>query len=148
MKKGSQNWNKQKLKVARLHEKVACQRKDFLHKLSRQITNAWDCVSIEDLNMKAMAQSLHFGKSVADNGWGMFCGFMQYKLEEMGKFFVKIDRFYPSSQTCHCCGYKNSATKDLSLRKWVCPQCGTYLDRDVNAAINIMAEGKKIVLTA
>ena len=82
MQKGSNNRNKQRIKVARLHEKVANQRKDFLHKQSRQITNSYDCVCVEDLDMKAMPQGLNFGKSVADNGWGMFTMFLQYKLEE------------------------------------------------------------------
>ena len=116
MVKGSKNREKQRIKVARLHEKVANQRKDFLHKKSRQIANAYDCVCIEDLNMKAMAQSLHFGKSVSDNGWGMFTAFLKYKLEELGKRLVKIDKFFASSQLCHVCGYKNPNTKDLSVR--------------------------------
>lgn len=101
MKKGSKNRNKQRIKVARLHEKVANQRKDFLHKQSRQIANAYDCVCIESLDMKAMSQSLHFGKSVSDNGWGMFTGFLQYKLEDLGKKLIKVDRFFASSQICN-----------------------------------------------
>ena len=102
---------KQCIRVAKLHEKVANQRKDFLHKLSRQIANAYDCVCIEDLNMKAMSQALNFGKSVADNGWGMFTAFLQYKLEETGKQLVKVDKFFASSQFCSVCGYQNSGTK-------------------------------------
>ena len=95
--------------------------------------------------MKAMSQSLHFGKSVADNGWGMFTIFLQYKLEELGKKFVKVDGFFASSQLCSCCGYKNSQTKDLSVRVWDCTNCGTHHDRDVNAAINIRNEGMRLV---
>jgi putative transposase len=146
MQKGSNNRNKQRIRVARLHEKVANQRKDFLHKQSRQITNAYDCVCIEDLNMGAMSHSLNFGKSVADNGWGMFTTFLQYKLEDVGKQLVKIDRFFASSQLCSACGYQNSETKDLSVREWTCPRCQTHHDRDVNAAINIRNEGMKIAL--
>lgn len=146
MKKGSKNREKQRIKVAKLHEKVANQRKDFLHKQSRQITNAYDCVCIEDLDMKAMSQTLHFGKSVSDNGWGMFTAFLKYKLEEQGKRLVKVNRFFASSQTCSCCGYKNPVTKDLSVREWICPECGTHHDRDVNAAINIRNEGMRLVL--
>ncbi len=146
MKKGSNNRNKQRIKVAKLHEKVANQRKDFLHKQSRQIANAYDCVCVEDLDMKAMSQSLHFGKSVSDNGWGMFTTFLRYKLEEQGKRLVKVDKFFPSSQTCNICGYKNADTKDLSVREWDCPQCGTHHDRDANAAINIRNEGMRLVL--
>ena len=136
MQKGSNNRNKQRIKVARLHEKVANQRKDFLHKQSRQITNAYDCVCIEDLNMKAMSQAMNFGKSVADNGWGMFTTFLQYKLEEAGKQLVRIDKFFASSQLCSVCGYQNSHTKDLSIREWTCPCCKTHHNRDINAAVN------------
>lgn len=145
MVKGSHNREKQKIKVARLHEKIANQRKDFLHKQSRQIANAYDCVCIEDLNMQAMSQALNFGKSVADNGWGMFTTFLDYKLKENGKRLIRVDKFFPSSQTCCCCGYRNHETKDLSVRAWVCPSCGTSHDRDVNAAINIMEEGRRMI---
>ena len=92
-----------------------------------------------------MSQALHFGKSVSDNGWGMFVTFLQYKLEEMGKKLVKVDKFFASSQTCHVCGYKNIKTKNLSVRVWDCPECGTHHGRDVNAAINIKNEGMRIV---
>lgn len=145
MQKGSKNRDKQRRKVAILHEKVANQRKDFLHKQSRQITNAYDCVCIEDLDMKAMSQALNFGKSVSDNGWGMFTTFLKYKLENSGKKLVKVGKFFASSQICSCCGYKNTDTKNLSIRAWDCPQCGTRHDRDVNAAINIRNEGMRIV---
>ncbi len=144
MQKGSNNRNKQRIKVANLYEKVTNQRRDFLHKQSRQIANAYDCVCIEDLDMKAMAQSLHFGKSVSDNGWGMFTAYLKYKLEEQGKKLVKVDKFFASSQTCNICGNKNSDTKKLSVRAWDCPKCGTHHDRDVNAAINIRNEGMRI----
>lgn len=144
-KNGSNNRNKKRIKVAKLHEKVANQRKDFLHKQSRQITNAYDCVCIEDLNMKAMSQALNFGKSVSDNGWGTFTSFLQNKLEEIGNKLVKVDKFFASSQLCSVCGYKNSDTKNLSIRVWDCPECGTRHDRDVNAAINIRNEGMRLV---
>lgn len=145
MQKGSNNRNKQRIKVAKLHEKVANQRKDFLHKQSKQIANAYDCVCIENLDMKAMAQVLNFGKSVTDNGWGMFTMFLQYKLADLGKKLVRIDKFFASSQTCNVCGYKNPDTKNLSIRAWVCPQCSTHHDRDINAAINIRNEGMRLV---
>lgn len=145
MQKGSKNRNKQRIKVAKMHEKVANQRKDFLHKQSRQIANTYDCVCVEDLNMKAMAQTLNFGKSVSDNGWGMFTTFLQYKLADMGKRLVKVDKFFASSQICSCCGYKNTETKNLSIRAWDCPECGNHHDRDVNAAINIRNEGMRLV---
>ena len=145
MQKGSKNRDKQRIRVAKLHEKVSNQRKDFLHKQSRQITNACDCVCIEDLDMKAMSQSLNFGKSVMDNGWGMFTAFLKYKLEEQGKRLVKVDRFFASSQICNICGYKNPEMKNLAVRAWDCPQCGKHHDRDVNAAINIRNEGMRLV---
>ena len=90
-----------------------------------KITNAYDCVCIEDLDMKAMSRSLNFRKSVSDNGWGMFTTFLRYKLEEQGKKLVKVDRFFASSQTCSVCGYKNAKTKNLALKEWDCPQCRT-----------------------
>ena len=145
MQKGSKNRDKQRIRVAKLHEKVANQRKDFLHKQSRQIANAYDCVCIENLDMKAMSQALHFGKSVSDNGWGMFVTFLQYKLKELGKKFVKVDKFFASSQICNVCGYKNPETKNLSIRAWDCPECGTHHDRDKNAAINIRNEGMRTI---
>ena len=146
MQKGSKNRSKQRIKVANLHEKVANQRKDFLHKQSRQIANAYDCVCIENLDMKAMSQSLNFSKSVADDGWGMFVTFLKYKLEETGKRLVKVNKFFASSQICNVCGYKNTATKNLSIRAWDCPECGTHHNRDINAAINIRNEGMRLVL--
>ena len=146
MQKGSKNRSKQRIKVANLHEKVANQRKDFLHKQSRQIANAYDCVCIENLDMRSMSQSLNFGKSVADDGWGMFVTFLKYKLEETGKRLVKVNKFFASSQICNVCGYKNTATKNLSIRAWDCPECGAHHDRDINAAINIRNEGMRLVL--
>ena len=143
MQKGGNNRNKQRIIVARVHEKVANQRKDFLHKLSKQITNAYDCVCIEDLNMKGMSQALNFGKSVSDNGWGMFTTFLKYKLEEQGKQLIKIDKWFPSSKMCSSCG----AVKDilqLSERQYTCEYCGEVLNRDYNASINIKNEGMRI----
>ena len=145
MQKGSKNREKQRIKVAAMHEKVSNQRRDFLHKQSRQIADSFDCVCIEDLDMKEMSQGLHFGKSVADNGWGMFVTFMKYKLEEQGKKLVKVDKYFASSQICSCCGYQNPGIKDLAIRVWECPQCGAHHDRDENAAINIRNEGMRLI---
>ena len=143
-KNGSNNRNKQKIKVARIHEKIANQRKDFLHKLSNQIANDYDVVCIEDLNMKAMGQCLHLGKSVSDNGWGMFTTFLKYKLEDQGKSLIKIDKWYPSSKTCNVCGTINTELT-LKDREWTCSCCGTHHDRDWNAAINIRNEGLRML---
>ena len=128
MQKGSNNRNKQRLKVAKLHEKVSNQRKDFLHKQSRQITNAYDCVCIEDLDMKAMSRSLNFGKSVSDNGWGMFTTFLRYKLEEQGKKLVKVDRFFCKQPDLFClwlqkCKNEKSSVKRLGLSTVWDPSC-------------------------
>ena len=142
-KKGGSNYRKQKLKVARLHEHIANQRKDFLHKQSRQIANAYDAVCIEDLNMRGMSQALNFGKSVSDNGWGMFTNMLGYKLTEQGKQLVKADKWFPSSKICSHCG----AVKDempLSERTYRC-DCGFVSDRDVNSAINIRKEGLRLL---
>ena len=145
MQKGSNNRNKQRIKVAKLHEKIANQRRDFLHKQSRQITNAYDCVCIENLDMKAMSKALHFGTSVADNSWGIFTTFLKYKLEEVGKKLVQVDKFFASSQLCSVCGYQNSEIKDLSIREWTCPHSKIHHNRDINATINIKNEGMRIV---
>ena len=120
--------------------------KIFCNKQSRQITNAYDCVCIENLDMQAMSQTLHFGKSVSDNGWGMFTEFLRYKLEDAGKMLVKIDRFFASSPDLFLLWLQKSCYKDLSVREWICPECGTHHDRDVNAAINIRNEGMRLVL--
>ena len=143
-KKGGKNREKQRLNVAKLHEKVANQRKDFLHKLSRQIANAHTAVAIEDLNMRGMAQSLNLAKSTNDNGFGMLKTFLAYKLAEQGKQLVVIDKWFPSSKRCRFCQNDN---KELTLadRTWTCPHCGAELDRDVNAAINIKNEGCRIL---
>ena len=141
--KGSSRWKKQRIKVARLHEKVANQRKDFLHKESRRLANRYDCVIIEDLNMKGMSQALRFGKSVADNGWGMFRTFLEYKLEDQGKRLIKIDKWFPSSKMCSDCGHVKAALS-LSERTYSC-ECGFVSDRDWNAAINIKNEGMLII---
>lgn len=142
-KKGSNRWFKQKNKVAKLHEKVANQRKDFCHKWSRNLADNFDAIAIEDLNMKDMSRALKFGKSVHDNGWGMFASFLSYKLEELGKKLVKVGKWFPSSKTCSKCG---SIDKQLtmSIRTYKCA-CGHIQDRDVNAAINIKVEGKRLL---
>ena len=137
--KGSARYERQRITVAKLHEQVANQRKDFLHKKSRQLANQYDCVVIEDLNMKGMAQALYFGKSVADNGWGMFTAFLHYKLVEQGKRLIKINKWFPSTKTCSNCGHVKAVA--LSERIYSCA-CGFVSDRDWNAAINIKNEGK------
>lgn len=142
-KPGSKRYEKQRLKVAKIHEHIANQRKDFLHKESHKLANAYDMICIEDLNMQAMGQCLTFGKSVADNGWGMFRTFLKYKLEDQGKQLFVIDKWFPSSKMCNVCGCIN---KELTLsdREWKC-DCGTIHNRDHNAAINIRNFGIRTV---
>ncbi len=142
--KGSNNRNKQRIKVARLHEHISNQRKDFLHKQTRKIANSYDAVCLEDLNMKDMSRALKFGKSVHDNGWGMFTTLLRYKLEEQGKQLVKIDKWFPSSKMCSCCGTVKEKLL-LSERTYECDACGFVLDRDLNAAINIREQGKLLL---
>ena len=145
--KSSKNRQKQQLKVQKLHDHIANQRKDFCHKLSRELVNNYDVIVFEDINLSAMKRQLRFGKSISDEGFGMFRSFCQYKLENEGKYFIKINKTFASSQLCHVCGYKNSITKDLNVRNWVCPNCGTEHDRDHNASLNIREEGKRILET-
>lgn len=141
--KGSHNYEKQKRKVAARHQKVKNQRKDFQHKLSHELTEKYDVIVIEDLDMKAMSQCLNFGKSVMDNGYGQFVSMLEYKLREKGGKLIRIDRYYPSSKKCSRCGEVKQELK-LSERIYRC-HCGNEMDRDVNAAINIREEGKRLM---
>ena len=114
------------------------------HKQNRQIANAYDAVCIKDLNMKAMAKSLNFGKSESDNGWGMFTRFLEYKLKEQGKHLIKIGKRFPSSKLCGACGHINKEL-ELNHREWVCPNCKMHHYRDINAACNIRKEGLRLL---
>lgn len=143
---GSNNWVKQARRVARVHEKIRNSRRDYQCKKVLELARAYDCVVVEDLDMRAMSQSLKLGKSTMDNAFGMFRNQLARKLEESGGRLVRVGKFYPSSQLCHDCGYQNKAVKDLSVREWVCPACGAHHDRDVNAALNLRDEGRRLVL--
>lgn len=142
--KGSNNYNKQKLKVALIHEKVRNQRKDFQHKISHQIINENQVIISEDLKPSNMVKNHKLAKSIADASFGSFCNMIDYKAKWYGRTYIKVDSFYPSSKLCHCCGYKNT-TLTLNDREWKCPKCHTLLDRDKNAALNILDEGLKIL---
>jgi putative transposase len=142
--KGSNNRNKQRLKVAKLYEKVANQRKDFLHKISKILTDIFDAIIIEDLDMKKMSKNLKLGKGIYDNAWGIFTTYLKYKLENKGKQLIKIDKWFPSSKKCNECGEINQELQ-LSDRKWVCISCGSIINRDYNAAKNIRDEGIRLL---
>ena len=142
--KGSHKYVRQKKKVARCHEKIRNQRRDHQHKLSCRITDRYDIVAVEDIDMKAMGQCLHFGKSVQDNGYGMFRDKLDYKLAWKGKELVKVDRFFPSSKKCSKCGKIKKELK-LSERVYRCT-CGNEMDRDRNAAINIREEARRMLV--
>ena len=143
MKYGSSNYQKQKVKIAIIHEHITNQRKDWLHKLSHTLARDYDYICVEDLNMQNMSQSLRLGKSTLDNGFGMFRTFLQYKLEEQGKRLIKIDKWFPSTKMCRFCGTVNKSIK-LSDRIWTCT-CGKTLNRDENAAINILNVGLSMI---
>ena len=144
---GSKNYNKQQKRAAKIHRHIANQRKDFLQKKSAEIANQYSFVCVEDLNMKAMAnRGFGNGKATLDNGYGMFLTMLDYKLRDRGGQLIKVGRFFPSSQLCSHCGFKNPLVKNLSIRHWDCPNCGTTgIDRDVNAAKNIKKEGIRLL---
>lgn len=148
MVKGSSNWNKQRIKVARIHEKITNQRNDFLHKESTKLVKENQIICIEDLNVKGMVRNHKLAKLISDVSWSKFFDMLEYKSAFYGTEIIKVPRFYPSSQTCGCCGYKNSDIKNLSIREWECPVCGTYHDRDGNAAKNILKMGLSLRMTA
>ena len=142
-KKGSRGYESQRLKVARLHEKISNRRADYLHKCSIFLVRRYDIICIEDLNVKGMVRNHHLAKSISDASWGNFIAMLTYKAEWNDKRVVKINRYFPSSQTCNVCGHVNKDVKDLSVREWKCPACHSHHDRDVNAAINILRAGLK-----
>ena len=141
----SNNYIKQLRKVNKIHRHIANQRLDNLHKISTEIANQYDVVCVESLNMRAMSnKGFGNGKATMDNGYGMFLNMLEYKLADRGKYFVKVDKWFPSSQICHCCGMLHPEMKDLAIRTMKC-DCGLTISRDRNAAINILQEGLRLL---
>ena len=141
----SNNYMKQHRKVNKIHRHIVNQRLDNLHKISTEIANRYDVVCVESLNMRSMSnKGFGNGKATLDNGYGLFLNMLEYKLADRGKYLVKVDKWFPSTQTCHCCGIVHPEMKDLRIRTMTC-DCGLIISRDQNAAINIKIEGLRIL---
>ena len=141
--KGSNNYNKTKKKLAVLHQKLNNARRHFIHQITKKLVIENDIIVTESLKLKDMIEEKRLSKQLTNVSLGDLCRVLEYKAKIYGKKYIKIDSYYPSSQECSRCGYKNEKVKDLSVRSWICPECGSYHDRDYNASYNIMFEGLK-----
>ncbi|MFN6210480.1 MAG: IS200/IS605 family element RNA-guided endonuclease TnpB [Microcystis sp.] len=142
--KGSNNRNKARVKVAKVHSKIVRCREDFLHKLSRKLVDENQVIVVENLAVRTMVKNQKLAKSISDAGWGQFCTMLKYKAEWEGKIYIEVDRFFPSSKTCSNC-LNPVDSLSLDIRSWQCPKCGETHDRDINAAKNIRDEGLRIL---
>ena len=143
--KGSKNWNKQRIKVAKIYEKIHNTRIDYLHKISYKLVNENQVIVSEDLDISNMVKNHNLAKSIYDCSWYELTRQLTYKAEWNNRQYIKIGRYFTSSQTCNICGYVNKNTKNLSVREWICPECRTIHDRDINASINILNEGLRLL---
>lgn len=141
---GSNNFNKQRIKVSLVHEKITNQRNDFLQKQSTMLVRENQTICIEDLHIKGMVRNHRLAQSISSVSWSKFFEMLEYKATWYGNTIIKVPTTFPSSQTCSCCGYKNPLVKSLAIRKWECPNCHTKHDRDFNASINILNKGLSI----
>jgi putative transposase len=143
--KGSRNREKQRVKVACVHERVANQRNDTLHKLTTDLVRKYDVIALESLRIKNMVRNHKLARNISDASLGEFARQLEYKSAWYGRRLARVNTFYPSSQLCGGCGYQNAGVKDLSVRQWTCPICGAEHDRDINAARNILKEGLRLL---
>lgn len=146
--KGSKNWQKQRKKIAKLHERIRNQRADHHHKLSRKLVDENQIIVLENLNVKGMLKNHRLAQAISDAGWAEFAHMVEYKAAWAGRTFLQVNTFFPSSQLCSRCGAQNRNIKDLAIREWTCPDCGAAHSRDGNAAQNIKMEGLRMLKTA